>query len=190
MSPEARRAQLLELGSELLLAEPLENLTVLRLANQAGVSRALVFHYFPTVRDLHLACLEVTARQLVDTIVEVTMADRHGDPLGRGLHAFVDYLNRQPMTFLSMAGYSTTDAGFGGVFEAVRQQLIDLVIEVRELDADANCRLLLRGWVAFIEAAIFEWLADPQMPREELIDIFLKIYDDIIARWSALGSQQ
>lgn len=184
MSPEARRAQLLDLGVELLVGEPLENLTVLRLAELAGVSRALVFHYFPTVRELHLACLDAAAEELIKTIVAaISTSDDEGDPVRLGLEAFVGYINQQPTTFLAMASYSTTDAEFGGVFESVRTQLIDVILELTGLEADDFCRLLLRGWVAFVEAAIVEGLAKPSLDLEQLLDVMVELFGDVITRW-------
>lgn len=184
MSPEARRAQLVGLGVQMLMEEPLEEVTVPRIAEEAGVSRALVFHYFPTVRDLHLACLDASAQLLVQTMVNEIDVDQSGDPLRKGLETFVDYISQQPNTFLAMAGYSTTDAEFGGVFESVRQQLIQLLITEFELDADALCRLMLRGWVGFVEAAVIEWLAEPMIDQDKLIDILVATYGDVTTRWN------
>ena len=53
LSAPQRRQQLVDLGTDLLVSRPLDELTVQRVANAAGVSRTLVFHYFPTVRALH-----------------------------------------------------------------------------------------------------------------------------------------
>jgi AcrR family transcriptional regulator len=189
MPPEARRAQLVQLGVELLVSEPLDNLTVPTIAKRAGVSRALVFHYFPSVRDLHLACLGAAAEELVETIVEAVGDGNEIDQIRRGLEVFVDYLSQQPTTFLAMAGYATTDAEFGGVFETVRRRLIDLMIEMGKLDADPLCRLMLRGWVAFVEASIVEWMAQPSVDRDQLIDLLVSINGDVIARWSTLKQQ-
>ncbi len=189
MSPEARRAQLVDLGVQLLVAEPLENLTVLRVADLAGVSRALVFHYFPTVRELHIACLEAAAQRLVETIEAAISAEDSTDPLRDGLRSFADYLGQQPTTFLAMAGYSTTDSEFGGVFEAVRQQLIDLIVAAAGVEADPHYRLLYRGWVAFVEASIMQWLAEPTISRERLLDLLIDVHGDVIAHRGALSGE-
>ncbi|UUT36327.1 helix-turn-helix domain-containing protein [Microbacterium elymi] len=46
LTPDQRRSQLVALGVNFLADRPLDNLTMEVLSELAGVSRALVFHYF------------------------------------------------------------------------------------------------------------------------------------------------
>ncbi|MCU1657877.1 MAG: TetR family transcriptional regulator, partial [Pseudonocardiales bacterium] len=53
LSPEARRAQLIELGVEMLATRTLDELSVEDIAQQAGISRGLLFHYFSSKQEFH-----------------------------------------------------------------------------------------------------------------------------------------
>src|SRR3954453_6956904 len=46
-----RRAQLVQIGLELLPTTPVQELTIDELARRAGISRGLLFHYFATKPD-------------------------------------------------------------------------------------------------------------------------------------------
>ena len=50
-----RRAQLVQIGLELLPTTPVQELTIDEVARRAGISRSLLFHYFATKRDYYTA---------------------------------------------------------------------------------------------------------------------------------------
>src|SRR3954447_17312608 len=57
-----RRAQLVEIGLELLPTTPVQELTIDEVARRAGISRSLLFHYFPTKREYYTAVTRAAAR--------------------------------------------------------------------------------------------------------------------------------
>src|SRR5579884_2121864 len=65
LSPEQRRAQLLELGVRMLAARTLEELSIEELAAEAGISRGLLFHYFSSKQDFHRAVVAEACARLV-----------------------------------------------------------------------------------------------------------------------------
>jgi AcrR family transcriptional regulator len=48
LSPERRREQLLQIGARLFAEHPYEDVWIEEVAELAGVSRGLLYHYFPT----------------------------------------------------------------------------------------------------------------------------------------------
>jgi AcrR family transcriptional regulator len=65
LSPEARRAQLIELGVEMLATRTLDELSVEDIAQQAGISRGLLFHYFSSKQEFHLEVARAAAHELI-----------------------------------------------------------------------------------------------------------------------------
>ena len=55
LSREARQDQLLDLGAELFADKSYEDVHIEVLAEEAGVSRGLLYHYFPTKRAFFAA---------------------------------------------------------------------------------------------------------------------------------------
>ena len=50
---DERRRRLLELGTRLFTEHAYEEISMARIAREAGVSKALLYHYFPSKRQLH-----------------------------------------------------------------------------------------------------------------------------------------
>src|SRR3546814_12143236 len=65
MSPESRREQLLELGVSLLATRSLDEISIEMLAEAAGISRGLLYHYFGNKQDFHVAVVRRAAHHLI-----------------------------------------------------------------------------------------------------------------------------
>ena len=109
---DVRRQQLLELGLELFASQSYDELSIDEIAKRAGVSKGLLYHYYPSKRAFYVAAVREAARQLLD----VTDIDKHGtgsepDPEGQraGLRAFLDYVSRHRVVyaFLLRGGLGT-----------------------------------------------------------------------------------
>ena len=68
MSPDSRREQLLELGVRLFATRSLEDLSIETLAEEAGISRGLLYHYFGNKQEFHTAVV----RRAADDLFAVT----------------------------------------------------------------------------------------------------------------------
>lgn len=58
LAPEARAAQILDAAARLLMSEGFTEVSMERLGREAGISKALVYNYFPNRNDLLRALLE------------------------------------------------------------------------------------------------------------------------------------
>ena len=178
MAPAERREQLLEHGVRLLSSRPLEELSTDVLAEEAGISRGLLYHYFANLTDFHRAVV----RKAVADLVAITAPDEGDDLLGvleRSLAAYVDYVvdNR--------AGYqSLVRAAAGGdedlreLYEEARDALTGRMFEragsdglsALGYDDTPAARLMVRGWSSLAEELVLSWAEDPtSMTREQLI---------------------
>ncbi|MCZ4079526.1 TetR/AcrR family transcriptional regulator [Rhodococcus sp. H36-A4] len=174
LSPEDRRAQLIALGTDMLSERPLEQISVEDIADQAGVSRGLLFHYFASKRDFHLAIVRETS----NTMLERTAPDTSLEPLEllrESVANYVDYVTENRDTYISLLrGTVGGDADMREVFEQTRTTMADrTVTQLYKLDIEPTptIRLAVRGWIAFVEEATISWLRDPEVSREEVIDL-------------------
>jgi len=55
LSPDARRTELLTLGAEVFGQRPYDEVRIDEISERAGVSRALMYHYFPDKRAFFAA---------------------------------------------------------------------------------------------------------------------------------------
>src|SRR5690349_9665752 len=91
LRPDLRREQLLDLGVRLLSTRSLDELSIDLLAEQAGISRGLLYHYFGSKQDFHVAVV----RRAADEMIRVTAPRPEGTALERlagSLEAYVDYV--------------------------------------------------------------------------------------------------
>lgn len=162
LSPEDRRAQLIALGVESLVEHPLHELSIESLARQAGVSRALLFHYFGSKQGLHRAVVEVAR----DSMLHATEPASGRDPFDRlhdTLTRIVRFVREHRGTFYSLVrGVASGDAEVREVVEEARVEQADRVISVfleLGLPDTPLLRVVLRSWVAFAEAMLVEAVA-------------------------------
>src|SRR5881227_1144331 len=123
LRPDQRREQLLDLGVELLSVHRLEDLSIDALAEEAGISRGLLYHYFTGKRDFHLAVL----RRMAERVYAITAPAPGGDPLDQlagSLLAFVDFVaeNREAYAAFVRAA-AAGDAEYQRIYEEARASL-------------------------------------------------------------------
>jgi AcrR family transcriptional regulator len=180
MTPDERREQLLAHGVRLLSTHSVDELSIDMLAEEAGISRGLLYHYFGNKQDFHRAVV----RKAADDLIAVTAPPADGDPLERlaaSLEAYVDYV------VANYEGYSSLVRGAAGgnadlrrIYEESRGALTDRiftaadagpdpVLGVTLVDTPAS-RLMVRGWSAMTEDVVLAWVRDPAgVPKSDLL---------------------
>jgi len=179
MSPDSRREQLLELGVELFATRSLDELGIDVLAEAAGISRGLLYHYFGSKQEFH----EAVVRRSVELLIEVTAPVDAPDVLTRlslSLERYVDYVVDHHAAYLSIvrAAGGSNDT-MREIYESARDALVDRIFssatpeELAEIgvpDTEAM-RLLARGWSAYAEFVVLGWVEDDRgLSKAELIE--------------------
>lgn len=170
LGPEARRTQLVGVGLALMKEMPFDEVTAETVARAGGVSKGLVFHYFPATRDLQVAILRAAAGELLADL-DVGAGLPPDERLRVGLDAFVRYIERQPASYQAVVRRAGSDERLLAVFEDTRAAVVDIVaatLGVSELPA--GLRLAIRGWIAMVEECVLHWLDGQPIPREELVE--------------------
>jgi AcrR family transcriptional regulator len=177
LSPDERRSQLLDLGVRLLATRSLDELSIDVLAEEAGISRGLLYHYFGNKHAFH----EAVVRRAADDLIAQTAPPPDGDPLERMLVSVTAYLD---YVVANYEGYVSLVKGAAGGNETLRRIYDDArwVLTDRIFLEDAQgdlipdtptTRLLVRGWAAMTEELVLTWAAqpEPEVSRDELLAI-------------------
>ena len=173
LNPAARRAQLVELGLEMLSARSLDDLAIDDIAVAAGISRGLLFHYFPTKRDFHVAVARAAAQDLLDR-TDIRTGPSMIAVLRANVEAFVDHLTENRDAYVAfIRGSAGGDPELLAVYEDTRTAFTDRVIAAMGLPERKSPRLrpAVRGWVAFTEEVTVDWLAQSDLTRAEVVDL-------------------
>lgn len=190
MTREQRREQLLELGMQAVVDASFDALSVEQVADAAGISRGLLFHYFPTRRDFLVAIAEAGAEQLL----EVTAPEPTLDPITQlrtGMAAFVDYIVERRKAYVSLVqGAAGGDPAMLQVVRRTRQRIVERLLAGVGLsldDAPPRLRLGLHGWLGFVEEAAITWLEADDVPgRQDLLDLCERMFVTVVADTTGL----
>ena len=180
---EERRRQLVALGIELFSQRPYDEVSIEELAQEAGISKGLLYHYFPTKRHFYVETVREAARQLL----EKTATAEEMDPLDRlraGLDAYIDYVAKhgKPYQALLRSGVGA-DAEVTKIVDATRDAFCARLVEAAPDDARGPLvRVALRGWVGFVESATLEWLDQKKkIDRAALRNVLMKVLVEAVA---------
>jgi AcrR family transcriptional regulator len=177
LDPAARRAQLIELGVEMLATRTLDELSVEDIAQKAGISRGLLFHYFSSKQEFHLEVARAAAAALIAR-TEPDTAQPPIEALRGALAAFIDYVEENPDNYKSLVrGAASGDADMRAIFDATRSTMAGRVIAVLGdlgLPLGPRAELAVHGWVAFTEECVIRSLEGGVRDRDGLLDMLAK----------------
>ncbi|MER8012747.1 TetR/AcrR family transcriptional regulator [Streptomyces griseoluteus] len=184
LSVEQRRGQLLESALALFAHRAPEDVSLDDVAEAAGVSRPLVYRYFPGGKQqLYEAALTSAAEALrlcFDEPREGPATARLARVLDRYL-AFVDEHDTGFSALLqggSVVETSRTTAIVDGVRRAAAGHLYS---HLGVTEPGPRLRMTVRMWVAAVEASSLMWLdEDKRPPRDELRDWLVEQFTAVL----------
>jgi AcrR family transcriptional regulator len=175
MSTDERREQLLSAGVDLLRRRPHEEVSTEEIAEAAGVSKGLLYHYFPTKKDFLVAAIERGQRQLAERL--------NPDPgmpaearLDASLDGFLDYVEEHATAYVAIFRGGSADPDIRVVLDAGRsEQMKALIGSLRDWeDSPVSAKpspaleTAVQGWFFFVEGAVLRWLELGDLDRTQI----------------------
>ncbi|MFB7970872.1 TetR/AcrR family transcriptional regulator [Streptomyces rubiginosohelvolus] len=170
MGVDERRQQLIGVALDLFSRRSPEDVSIDEIAAAAGISRPLVYHYFPGKQSLYEAALRRAADELAARFLEPPEGPL-GARLLRVMGRFFDFVDEHGPGFSALmrggpaAGSSTANAMIDGVRQAAYEQIIT---HLGVSEPPARLELVVRSWVSLAESTALIWLDGRRIPREEL----------------------
>lgn len=164
------------MGAALFAARPYEDVFMEEVAERAGVSRALMYRYFPGKRDFFAAIFQRES----DRLLAATEHDPERplvEQVVAGLDAHIDYFIQHTHAALAVnRGPLSGDPLIQGIISdelaAVRARMLaatGLEGHARELASTA-----LHGWLLFVRGVCTEWIQHQTISRDELREMCLR----------------
>ncbi len=164
---DERRAQLLERATQLFAEHGYDALSMSQIARAAKISKALLYHYFPSKRALFEAVLAAGAQELRErTLPDPTLPP--AEQLAATLDAFLTWVDERPGAYAKLLE-SAGAREVRDMIEQVRAETADRILA--GLGADGRrpaTRAAVSGWLAFLDAAILDWIEHRDMTRQQL----------------------
>ncbi|MBB5933341.1 TetR/AcrR family transcriptional regulator [Streptomyces zagrosensis] len=179
MGVEQRREQLITVALDLFGHRSPEDVSIDEIAERAGISRPLVYHYFPGKQSLYEAALRRAADELSARFVEPREGPL-GERLLRVMGRFFDFVEDHGPGFSAlMRGGPAASVGGGeqspatsnasAMIDDVRQAAYEQILTHLEIERpSARLELVVRSWVSLAETTALLWLDGRRVPRVEL----------------------
>ncbi|MBI3542390.1 MAG: TetR/AcrR family transcriptional regulator [Deltaproteobacteria bacterium] len=170
MDTDLRKQMLLEVGKVYFGKHSYDEISIEDLAKEAGISKGLLYHYFPTKRLFYIEII----RAATDHMLKVTDLSADLPPLERliyGLEAYLVFAEENAATYITLLRSGIgVDPEVTKIVERSRQVITERVLDSLGLPKKPPARvaLALRGWIGFSEAVTLGWLEGERLPREDV----------------------
>jgi AcrR family transcriptional regulator len=173
---DERRRRLVELGERLFTEHSFDEISMAQIAREAGVSKALLYHYFPSKQEYFVATLTANAEDLVRR-VEPDPSLPPAQALIASLHAYVGWIAEHRDGFAkllrSAAVVPEVDVIVRGVRDGTATRIIDGLGAASGEEPSELARIAVSGWLAFMDGAILAWLERPQVQQDQLVGLLV-----------------
>ncbi|MET9386781.1 TetR/AcrR family transcriptional regulator [Streptomyces sp. NPDC002928] len=189
LSTEERREQLLSVGARLFSESPYDDVWIEQVAEIAGVSRGLLYHYFPTKRDFFAAVVERESERMLRMTSAVPGVPVR-EQLTAGLDAYLEYVETHAHGYRAFhradaAGDQSVRRVYQRALAAQEKQILAALGADPEFgplfEERPDVRLAVRGWLAFTTAVCLEWLRGQDLTREQVRDLCARALLGVIA---------
>ena len=179
MGVEERRQQLIGVALELFSQRSPDDVSIDEIASAAGISRPLVYHYFPGKLSLYEAALRRAAHDLASRFDEPQEGPL-GARLLRVMRRFFDFVDDHGPGFAALmrGGPAVTVGGADSIrtasatnalIDSVRQAAYEQIVShLGVTDPPARLELVVRSWISLAESTALIWLDGRRIPRTEL----------------------
>jgi len=163
LSADERRRQLVGIGLAKIVETPIQDLSMDDIAAEAGISRGLLFHYFPTKTDFYLACIAAAGRRMLRTTAPDASApgDQQVETVTR---LMIEQIERRRGFYVALVhGHGVADPRVSEVMDSVRDGSTERVMVA--LGVPESGRDVVRAWWAYTEDRALTWSAVPADER-------------------------
>jgi AcrR family transcriptional regulator len=170
---DERRSRLLDLGAELFARHAYEELSMARIAREAGISKALLYHYFPSKQAYFAATLEQAAAELAEA-VEPDPALDPVQQLSGSLDAYLTWIEAHAEAYGKLFGSIGVVPEVRELVDRVRDETAARVLAgIAAGEPGPALRAAVRGWLWFVDGAVLDWLEHRDMDRGRLHGLLL-----------------
>jgi AcrR family transcriptional regulator len=162
---DERRRRLLERGADLFARHSYDELSMAAIAREAGVSKALLYHYFPSKQDFFGAVLAEGAAELV----AVVDADA---PPAEQLDAFLGWVELRGDAYAKLVRVASPEVR--DLMDMVRAATAERILAGLPGATTPERRVAVNAWLWFMDGAIVDWLEHRDLDRAALRALLLR----------------
>jgi AcrR family transcriptional regulator len=169
---DERRRRLLELGADLFTRYAFDEISMAQIAREAGISKALLYHYFPSKRDYFVATLATGADELRRR-VEPDPDLPPAEALTAAIDAYLAWVEENAEAYEKLLQSAATVPEVRELVEGVRATTAERIVEGVGATGNPAARTAVRGWLWFMDGACLDWIAHRDLDRGQLLGLVL-----------------
>jgi len=176
LSPDDRRNELLALGAEVFGQRPYDEVRIDEVAERAGVSRALMYHYFPDKRTFFAAVVRAESDRLFEaTSTPPEPGQSLFDQVREGVLAYVRYDEEHPHgAWAAYVGVGSSDPVLRGIEDVdndrqanrIITRILGAVGDSMDSKVERDLRVTIYGWLAFTFEICRRRIMDPSIDAD------------------------
>jgi AcrR family transcriptional regulator len=174
--PDARerRQRLLELGADVFARRRYDDLSMAGIAREAGVSKALLYHYFPSKQAFFGAAMAAKAAELV-AVTDPDPALAPVERLAASLDAYLRWIEAHAGAYGTLRHSVALVPEARDAVEQARRAAAERAVAALAPGAPGSpeLRAAVRGWLSFMDGAIEDWLEHRDIGRDRLRGLLL-----------------
>ncbi len=171
---DQRRRLLIEAGSAVFAEHAFEEISMRQIADAAGISKSLLYHYFPSKSELFKAAVKAHAQEL-QRLIEPTGEGPPMTQLADSLDAYLVWIQANARTWAKLMQSEASLSQASEVVEGFRAGTLAQILRRLSDDPEPRpaLRTALKGWLGYIDAAILDWIQNTDLSRRQLRDLLL-----------------
>lgn len=176
LDTESRREEIVAAAIEVMAHREIEKVAMTEIADRAGSSPALVYHYFGTKERLAETALDLAADELI-ALMQVDADASVPEQLDQGLAIYLDFLATHPAAWSALlrAG-ADPSSPLAAIARRVDDHATTLSLSaVTGGDAgpaDSLLETAVRGWLELVKGTCLRWLTSGE-PSRPVLQAFL-----------------
>jgi AcrR family transcriptional regulator len=180
---DERRINLIELGIQLFSSRSYEDLSIDEVAAAAGISKGLLYHYFRSKQEFYAETIRVASMRLR----RLTEPDPKLPPYERlraAIDAHLGFVKEHSLAYAAIYRSGVAVAPeVGEILEDHREAVMrSFLHDLRLRKPPAVLRAAIRGWIFMVEGACLDWIAHPELRREDLRELLVAGYAAMFAK--------
>jgi AcrR family transcriptional regulator len=191
LDADARRDGILAAARDLYSLHPYSEVSTKQVADAAGASAALVFHYFESKAGLYTAFVSTAIAELAGTQLAAEAALPPNTPsrerVRASLNIYLDHIATHPVTWAWPLGGGVEPAETQVVRRRARAGSVQALSELLGIGSWARHHYALWGYFGFLDEACLAWVdrGCPTDDRDHLVEASLGALEGALGDWGS-----
>lgn len=183
LSAPDRRVAILDSALEVFSRRGYNGASIDEIAQQGGISKALIYEHFPSKKDLHASLLERHVQDIFERLAESAAGPDPGEVrLRAGVDAFLDWVQTHPHAF-RLLFRDTFEADVAEMLERLQQQatfaiaglmasepIAKVHTDVTDVERKVGVEMFAQQLSGAVQSLAIWWQEHPKVKREFLVD--------------------